>query len=444
MTENRKDKKSRTVGLWISTSLVSGNMIGSGVFLLPSALALYGGISILGWLFSTLGALLLAFVFSSLSRRKPMIGGPYIYTREQFGMLPGFLIAWGYWISIWIGNAAIAIAAAGYIGSFFPLLGSHPFLSAMTAVLCIWIFTWINTFSIRSVGNVQLISTLIKVVPLLVLGTVGFLHFNPEYFSPFNLSGGSDLSAVQATAALTLWAFLGLESATIPADKVTHPEKTIPRATILGTLFAAILYISSTAAILGILSPSELAVSEAPFAEALSKIWGSWAGQATAIMAIIACLGALNGWILLQGQIPLAAARDNLLPGFFKRLSTKDMPVQGLVLSSILATILILMNYAQGLVGMFTFVIMLATLSSLFPYILSSLAQLVYVWRDRKKTSLKKMIKPFLIGAGATVFSIWAIGGLGLEILVWGLVLLVLGLPFYFYGRRRWKGENGI
>ena len=436
MTTKQDPQKTRSVGLWISTAFVSGNMIGSGVFLLPSALAAFGGISIMGWLFSTCGGLLLAFVFSALSKRKPMIGGPYIYTRDQFGNFPGFMVAWGYWISIWVGNAAISIAAAGYIGSFFPVMETHPFLSVLTAIACIWVFTWINTFSIRTVGKVQLITTLLKISPLLILGTLGLLYFNAGHFRPFNLSSSSDLSAVQATAALTLWAFLGLESATIPADKVHSPQKTIPRATILGTCIAAFLYISSTVAVLGILNPAALTTSEAPYSEAITIIWGTWAGRTTAIFAIIACLGALNGWILLQGQIPLAASKDRLLPGFFGILSKRGMPVPGLVISSVLATILILMNYTKGLVGLFTFIIMLATLSTLFPYIFSSLAQLLYLWRERKKRSLRNMASPLLIATGATLFSVWAIGGLGLKVFVWGMILLVVGLPFYFFSRR--------
>ncbi len=434
---DKQEKKS--IGLWISTALVSGNMIGSGVFLLPAALAFYGGISLFGWLFSTLGAILLALVFSYLSKRKPMIGGPYIYTRDQFGPLAGFLVAWGYWISIWVGNAAISTAAVGYLGSLFPVIRGHNELSALTAILFIWFFTWVNTHGIRTVGKVQLVTTIIKIAPLIIIGSLGFLFFNPGHFHPLNLSGESNATAIQATAALTIWAFLGLESATIPADKVRAAVRTIPRATILGTLIAALVYISSTTAVMGILDPGQLGTSEAPFSDALTGIWGSRAGMATAVFAIISCLGALNGWILLQGQIPLAAASDALFPPIFERVSKKGTPVLGILISSILATILIITNYTKGLVGMFTFVIMLASLATLIPYFFSSLAQIKYLIKDKKNTPVRAFLPQVVIAILAALFSVWVIGGLGFKVLLWGLGLLLLGLPFYYLRPKKAK-----
>ena len=188
------------------------------------------------------------------------------------------------------------------------------------AIGAIWFFTFINTKSIRSVGSVQLITT-IKIIPLLLLGTLGLFYFNTAHFIPFNLSGESNFDAITITAALTLWAFLGLESATVPSDKVKNPTKTIPRATIAGILIAALIYIFSTIGIMGIMAPGDLQNSAAPFADAAQKIWGNWASSLIAIGAVISCFGALNGWILLQGQIPMAAARDGLFPDSFKRVS---------------------------------------------------------------------------------------------------------------------------
>ncbi len=442
MSEKPETNSGQKLGLWMSTALVSGNMIGSGIFLLPAALALYGGISILGWLFSTAGAILLSVVFARLSRLVKGVGGPYIYARKSFGDLAGFLVAWGYWISIWSGNAAISVAAIGYLNIFWPGLVENHFLSGLFAISAIWFFTWINTLGIRKVGFVQLIFTILKILPLIAIAIFGYFYFDAGNFKPFNLSGDSAFSAIGRTAAITLWAFLGLESVTIPADKIKDPERTIPRATIFGTLLVAMIYIGSTVAVMGIISPQELANSTAPFADAANNIWNSWAGYVVAGGAVISCFGALNGWILLQGQLPMAAAKNDIFPKIFRKTSKKNIPIFGLVISSILATALIFMNYTRGLVEMFTFIIMVATLATLLPYLLSTASELVIYCRNHKKYSKKQLIGKSIISIFAFLFSIWAVISLGLEIIGLGLLLLLAGIPFYLWLKKREKGEG--
>ena len=433
MSMKNRVEESGKIGFWLSTSLVVGNMTGSGIFLLPAALALYGGISVFGWIFTLIGTLFLAMVFSRLSRLITKAGGPYTYAREGFGDLAGFLVVWGYWISIWSGNAAIAVAGVGYLSVFIPALKENQMLSAGVAIGAIWLFTFINTKSIKKVGVVQLITTIIKILPLLLLGTFGFLYFDKAHFVPLNLSGESNFDAITATAALALWAFLGLESATIPSDKVKEPGKIIPRATIAGISIAALLYISSTVSVMGILAPAELQYSAAPFADAAQRVWGDWASVLIAIGASIACFGALNGWILLQGQLPMAAARDKLFPPSFKRVSKKGIPIAGLLIASVLASILVSVNYTKGLVEMFSFIIMLSTLSCLLPYLLSSLSEIALYVKKKKAYNKKRLIAASLISIPAFLYSLWAITGLEYEILIWGAILLTAGVPIYAY-----------
>ena len=432
MRNNNREETGK-IGFWMSTSLVVGNMTGSGIFLLPAALAIYGGISIFGWIFTLIGTMFLALVFSRLSRIISKAGGPYTYSREGFGDFAGFLVAWGYWISIWCGNAAIAVAGVGYLSVFIPALKENHILSAAAAIGAIWFFTFINTKSIKKVGMVQLVTTIIKILPLLLLGTFGFLYFNKAHFTPFNLSGDSSFDAVTATAALTLWAFLGLESATIPSDKVKNPTKTIPRSTIAGISIAAVLYISSTLAIMGIISPSDLQNSAAPFADAAQSVWGNGASALVAIGAAIACFGALNGWILLQGQIPLAAARDKLFPAGFKKLSKNGIPVTGLIIASVLASLLVGINFTKGLVEMFSFIIMLSTLSCLLPYLFSSVSEIALYLKKKKSYNKNKLIAAIGISIPAFLYSLWAITGLEYEVLIWGAILLISGIPIYAY-----------
>jgi len=431
MSHSREKKEG--IGFWLSTSLVVGNMTGSGIFLLPAALALYGGISVFGWIFTVAGTILLALVFSRLSRLITKAGGPYTYSREGFGDFAGFLVAWGYWLSIWTGNAAIAVAGVGYLSVFIPSLKENPLLSAIVAVGTIWLFTYINTKNIKKVGVVQLVTTIIKILPLLLMGSFGFLYFNSAHFKPFNLSEVSNFDAITATAALALWAFLGLESATIPSDKIRNPTKTVPRATIAGIGITALLYISSTIGVMGIIAPADLQNSAAPFADAAQSIWGDWAYILVAAGAAIACFGALNGWILLQGQLPMAAAKDKLFPPGFKKVNKKGIPITGLIIASVLATLLVGVNYSKGLVKMFSFIIMLSTLSCLLPYLFSSLAEIALYLRKKKSFNRRRLITSSLISIPAFLYSVWAITGLEYEVLLWGTILLASGIPFYAY-----------
>ena len=425
--------KSDKIGFWSASSLEVGNMIGSGIFLLPATLAAFGGISLLGWLFTTVGVIFLALVFARLSRIIKNPGGPYTYSKEGFGSFTGFLVAWGYWVSIWCGNAAIAVAGTGYLSSLIPWLSKYKVNSAIVAVLIIWVFTYINTRRIKSIAFVQVLTTVLKVIPIILMGTFGFLYFNADHFTPFNLSALSTSKAITVTAALTLWAFLGLESATIPSDKIKNPGKTIPRATIAGTLFAALIFIASTSAVMGIIDPVSLESSSAPFADAAKIIWGDWASYLMAASASIACFGALNGWILLQGQIPRAASLDNLFPRSFSKISNTGAPITGLIVSSILATLLVSINYTRGLVGMFEFILMLAILTVLLPYVFTSLSEPMIYIRKKREFSRSNFIKSLIIGIPAFLYSLWAVVGLGLEIILWGSALLAAGIPIYIY-----------
>jgi len=417
-------------------------MVGSGIFLLPAALAAYGGISILGWLFTSTGAMLLALVFARLSRKVPKVGGLYVYTREGFGDFAGFLVAWGYWISIWCGNAAIATAFVGYMGVFVPALTESLLLGAVTAAGAIWLLTWVNARGVRDAGIVQLVTTALKLIPLIAVGLLGLLYFRPGNFIPFNASGEPLLAAISATAALTLWAFLGLESATIPAEDVVEPEETMPRATILGTLLAAVVYILGTVAVMGVIAPALLTGSTAPFAEAASAMWGGWASYAVAAGAAISCFGALNGWILLSGQIPLAVARDGLFPASLARLSKRGTPVTGIIVSSLLATVLISINYTRGLVEQFTFIILLATLTSLVPYVFCSAADFMLAAADRADNG-RRWSALLVVPTLAFLYSMWTIGGSGRDTVYWGFLLLMGGIPIYVWNRWR-HAEQGL
>ncbi len=438
--------RTRVLGIWTALALVVGNMVGSGAYLMPSALGSFGPIGLVGWVLTAAGALCLALVFARLGRIMPAEGGPYAYTRAAMGDAPAFLVAWGYWVSVWVGNAAIATAFVAYLTPFFPRLDTSPALAATAAVSSIWLLTAVNVWGLREAAVLQLVTTVLKVVPLVAVGTLGLLALDAGNFVPFRVGGGSTISAVTATAALTLWGFLGLECATIPADAVRDPERTIPLATVLGTVATAAIYLLSAAAVMGVMSSTELAASSAPYAEAAARMWGGWAGKLVGAGAAVAGFGVLNGWVLMQGQMPLAPARDGLFPEAFGRLSARGTPALGLALSSALATVLVAANYTRGLVGLFTFAVLLATVTVLVAYVCASAAHILLILRTPGRFGGRGARRALVVSALALVYSVWAVVGAGWDAVFWGGVLLALGAPIYLQGagRRAKVAEAGV
>ncbi len=422
-------EKSKEIGLWTTTSLVIGNMIASGLFMLPATLAIYGGISLIGWLISGAGALCLALVYSWLSRLQPSAtGGPYAYTREGMGNFAAFLVVWGYWISVWCTNAAIAVAFVSYLTAFIPELGNSPVLAVGTGLSAIWFLTWINTKGIREAGVVQVITTVLKLVPLLVITIGGLFYLNLDHFVPFNVSSQSNLSAITSTTTLTLFAFLGLECATIPSGNVKNAEKTVSRATIIGTLLTTFIYLAGTVAVMGLIPPSVLHDSQAPFADAAASIWGEEARYLVAGGAVISTFGALNGYILIQGQMPMAAARDQLFPRIFAKENKNGTPAFAIIISSVLISVLMSLNFTRTLADTYTFMVLLTTLTVLVPYLFSIISFVMMANRHNNLTGFK-----LFIAVLAFLYSMWAIIGAGEETVYWGFVLLMAGLPFYAY-----------
>ena len=427
----------RKLGFWMCAALVVGNMIGSGIFLLPAALAPFGMASLLGWAVSAVGALLLALVFARMGRRYPISGGPYAYARIAFGDLVGFVMAWSYWVSVWCAVAAIAVAFAGSMASLFPNFLASPERSAICALAVLWLCTLCNIAGVRAAGLAQLVTTILKVLPIVVIIALGAGSVDTHAFTPFSPSGSNLFSVTTTTAALALWALLGMECATIPAEHVVDAEHVIPRATVAGTAFATVITVAACTIVLGLLPLDALKDSPAPFADVARKLWGNGAAAAMAAAMAVSCLGALNGWILVQGQIPFAAARDGLFPAYFAKVDARGTPRIGLIIGSVLATILVAANFAGSLVSIFTASILLATAAALLPYVFSAAAMLRLEPREPDRATWR-----MLVAALALIYGVWALIGTGSEALLWGCGLLLAGLPFYLL--QRWLPQKNF
>lgn len=401
-------------------------------FLMPPALAAYGSISLFGWLFASIGAFFLAKVFSNLSKLLPQAdGGPYAYTRNGFGDFAGFLVAWGYWISIWCANAAITVSLVSALSTFFPVLATSPMAAILTGLSSIWLLTWINTRGIVTSGRLQLVTTVLKIIPLLAVAIAGLFYIKLENFIPFNSSNTSAFTAITATGTLAFYSFLGIECATIPSGSVANPEKTISRATMLGTLIATLIYVLGSISVMGMIPAKDLVHSVTPFADAAAMIWGNSARYWVSAGVAIAAFGALNGWILIQGQVPFAVAKDKLFPAIFARQNKKGVPMGGIIIGSILISIVMSMNYTKGLVEQFRFLILLSTLTVLVPYLFSSLAYLTI--RIQKKYFTGNWFQAVALATVGFLYALWAIAGAGQETVYWGFLLLMGGLPFYVW-----------
>lgn len=429
------------VGLITATSLVVGNMIGAAIYVLPATLAGYGSISILAWVLTALGALVLAKIFGNFSKIVVQkSGGPYIYTKEGFGDFIAFLMAWGYWISLWVGNAAIAIGVVSALSFFIPALESNAIYAVLTGLGFIWFLTWMNSKGIKTSGRIQVITTFFKILPLLGFIVLGIFYFDVSNFPEFNLTGESDLKTVAVVATLTLYAFLGVECATIPAENIKDPERTVPRATMLGTGITTLIYISATVVLFGLLPVEALKNSPAPFAEASNLIGGQYSGYIVAAGAAIAALGALNGWILISGQIPMAAARDRLFPRVFKKENSKGAPALGIVIGSVLTSAVMLMNFSESLVSQFKFMILLSTLTVLVPYLFTSASYALIIIEQRIGTP--KLIRNLILAALGFSYSLWTIYGSGNDTVFYGFLLLLAGIPFYILMKYNQKKDQ--
>ena len=433
----------RSMGLWMATALVVGNMVGSGIFTLPSALAGEAGpASIVALAFTGLGAMLLALVFANLGRAHPRTGGPYYFARRAFGDYVGFQTAWAYWIAAWVGNAALAVAFAGYLGVYWGDVRTTNWVAALVAVGAIWLFTLVNIVGTRETGIAQVLTTVVKFVPLAVIGIVGLFYMHGGNFTPFALHGGFDWH-INAAATLALWAFIGLESATVPAEEVKDPERNVPRATILGTLATLVLYVVALVAVVGILSQATLSGSSAPFADAANAMWGgtflglTW-GKWIALVAMAAVLGALNGWIMLTARVSLAAADDGLFPAPFARVhGTRRTPIFGLLVSSVLVSALVLYNWNADFGTRFTDVVLLATWMTLIAYAYAAAAEVVLFFRERELFTWVRLVRDTAVASLAFAYAVWAIWGAGEEWLAKGFMLLLFGVPVYVWMKLR-------
>ncbi len=423
MTQNNQK-----IGFWPLASLVTGNLVGSGVLLLPSTLAKFGSISIFAWCITAFGAIVLALIFAELSHKIPKNGGPYAFVSTAFGKNYGYVVAWGYWTFSWLSNSALIATAASYFSMISGGL-SKPIILTIEIGLIVLI-TAFNMLGLRTTGRAELIITITKVIPLLLIPIIGIFVMEMDHFPALNLTDQPNYLALNSVAFITLWAFVGLESGTVPGGQVINARRTIPLATITGTLIASFVYILGTIVAFGVIPNAQLAGSHAPYAEAASIIFGgSWA-IAIAIAAIIICVGSLNGWTIVVGRIAQAAANDGLFPSIFSRTNALGTPIWAILVSSILTVPFVIVSLDEKLLDQFNLVIDISVTFILLVYLSSILAFFKLTHRDRDLRLYKRIIG--ILGFG---FVIWALCATKPILLFYSLIIAVSGLPMWIYQR---------
>lgn len=410
------------LGFGALLALVIGNMVGSGIYVLPAQLAPLGWNQFAGWGITIVGALALAQVFAALGRRLPLAGGPYAYATAAFGPLAGFTTAWAYWVMSWVGNAAVAVAVVSALALIWPALGSTQGLPALLAVACVWIVTLINIRGVREAGLLQEATVVLKLLPLIALIAIALYLFAtgapraPDPGVPFTADN------IAFAAGLTFWGFLGLEAATVPADKVENPARNIARATMLGVVLTGLIYFGISAAFALYMPVDEAAASLAPIASYLGRYLGGDVAIAVALFAAISAFGTLNGWVLVQAEMPWAMAKGGVFPAWFAKEGKHGTPVRSHLVSSGLLTAITLMNYQKGMTDLFGFIASVSLSAGLVAYLMAALAALKLA-RSSLATVLAALV--------AVGFFFWAEYGLGTEAIGYAALLIAAGLPVY-------------
>ncbi len=435
-------KQGGGLGLTSATGLVIGSIIGTGVFTMPAVLAAAGTSSLIVLAVVGVGAMLLAVMFGQLTKRVPnAAGGLYAYSRHEFGDFAGYVTAWSYWISSWGGNAAIVASWVFYVDALFGF--SHP--SSMAnwgiALLGLWVPAAVNLAGVRQMAWFQNVTVVLKFLPLLFVGVVGWFFVRSANFGPFNASHGSLYSCIGIAASVALFSFIGVEEAAMTAKRVKNPRKNVGRASVIGTGASAILYLLVSAVVMGLVSHHALVGNGAPFVNAFQTMFphGTWAGKLIAAVAVVSGIGALNGWTLVTTEVSRAPADDGLFPRPFGWNDRNGTAWFGIVIAALLPSLLMLWRYtsSSGLT-VFTYLVDLTVVTVAVPYLFSACAQLTYLVSRRRRVQGWLLARDLLISGISALFSLWVTFASGYSAVYSALVVVLVGVILYaFLNARR-------
>jgi len=415
----------RGLSLLGAVALVVGNMVGTSVYTLPAALAAAcGPLGILAWVVTAAGYLFVALVYARLGPLYPRTGGPYVFAREAFGDFAGFLVVWSYWISSTVGNAAIALAVVGYLKP----LESHV-AKFLVAQALVWGLTLLNVLGIKNGARFQIGIMVLNVVPLLLFSALALGHFDAGNLTPFAPHGWG---ALPVGAAMIVWAYSGIESATVPAEEVRGEGRTIRRGTMLGYALGTLVFLAVAVGVAGVMPNGVIAVSEVPMADAARRVAGDLGALVISIAAVAAGVGTLNGWILLSGRIPVSAAVDGVFPARLGAVHERfRTPHVALIAGGAIASATLCLGLSETLLKRFSSIVGFSVLLTMLPHLFTAASQLVLARRDPERFPAGERRRAMVVGGIAFAFSMFTIYGVGPEIALWGLLAVLAGVPLY-------------
>lgn len=431
------------MGLIGLTTIVTVNMMGSGIIMLPASLAQTGAISLLSWIVTAIGAMCIAYTFAKCGMYCNKDGGMSAYAGEAHGRSSFFIASYTYYVCLVISAVAIAVSAAGYLIPFFPWIKTTPIHTFIT-VVGILIFTMVANFGgAKITGRISTFTVWGIILPVLGLSLVGWFWFDPDIFAAsWNPHEDTTITAISSGIALTLWAFLGIESAGANSGSVENPEKNVPLACMLATSFTAIVYIASTSVIQGIIPNEQLAKSDAPFGLVYSYMFNDTVGQIVTVFAVVACLGSLLGWQFTNAQVSKAAADIRLFPKVFSEVNKSNAPIKGMLIMLALELILALMTISPNLVNQFNVLLNLAVFINMVPYVLS-LTGLEVILRKKHVTN-QEYKRGAVIGTLAVVYSIYGVYACGQSAVFWGAIVTLFGYIFYGFVAARSNDDGSM
>ncbi len=416
----------RKLGFWSIFALVTGSQIGSGVFMLPASIAPFGLLGLAGWIISGIGAVGLALVFGKLCSWLPKTGGPHVYANAAFGSYAAFFVGWTYWVISWVSTPIVVVATIGYL---MPLLGVYtPTQTLFLEIGLVFLITLLNLRGVSAAGHAEVFLTFLKIIPLVIMPCAAFFLFKKGNFLTPQVASYGELShALSAVTLLTLWAFIGLESATTPAGAVKNPSKTIPRAIVLGTSCVALLYFLNSLGILGLLPGGQLINSAAPYTDAAQEIFGGNWHLVISLIAAVVCVGTLNAWILASSQISLGLSEDGFLPSFFSKKNKNGAPFYSLFISLIGIIVILILTAQENFAEQIKMMIDFSVASFLFVYIVCCLAFLKLMNRYQKRSSYLS----YGYGFGALLFCCWVLYETPLQTLLIAFIFTLTGIPLF-------------
>lgn len=417
------------IGVIQLTIITMVNMMGSGIIMLPTKLAEIGTISIVSWLVTAVGSTALAYAFAQCGMFSKRSGGMGGYAEYSFGKAGNFLANYSYGVSLLIANTAIAISAVGYGSELFETSLS-PISIAMWTGITLWLATILNFGGARITGNISSFTIWGVIIPVVGLCIIGWKWFKPDlYISSWNPHNVPTFEAIGVSISMTLWAFLGLESACANTDVVENPEKNVPIAVLGGTLGAAVIYIISTNVIAGIVPNLDLANSTAPFGLAFAHMFNETAGKVVMGLMVMSCFGSLLGWQFTIAQVFKSSAEEGYFPSVFKKVTTKEAPIIGMVIITVIQSGLTLMTISPSLNKQFNILVDLAVVTNVIPYLLS-MAALMVLQKVEKVPENKARITTFIAFIGS-LYSLYALYAAGEQPMLYGSIVTFIGWTLY-------------